>query len=233
MVFVVHIKGNRMLPITAITTIYRTPDLLIKAYESFRKFYSELSFTIIDNSVDGSCSHLTKEWLNDDLHLTVFENDENQGHGDGMHQGIGLANSLYLFIFDSDVTIDKPSLLEDMMEYMDSEIYGVGWLLDLDRGGRNVPSDYDCEIIKYLYPAFMLLNRNQYYNFHKFTRFGLPPLRAMQEIHDRGLDKLLIDFPMRKYITHRSGATRGRYGDCEDIVSGFTGRKGDMNSLDI
>jgi glycosyltransferase involved in cell wall biosynthesis len=222
-----------MLPITAITTVYRTQDLLVKTYESFREFYPGMSFIIIDNSADGSCTHLTKVWLEEDAHLTVFENDENQGHGDGMHQGIALANSVYLFIFDSDVTFVKPNLLEDMMEYMNSEVYGVGWLLDLDRGGRNVPKDYDCEIIRYLYPAFMLLNKVQYYNFHKFTRFGLPPLRAMQEIHDQGLDKLLIDFPVSKYITHKSGATRGRYGDCEDIVSGFTGRKGDMNSLDI
>ena len=205
--------------ITAITTVYRTTDLLINTYESFRKFYPELSFIIIDNSADGSCSDLTRCWMEDDPHLTVIENEENEGHGDGMHQAIGYANSINLFIFDSDVTFVKPNLLEDMMEYMNSDIYGVGWLLNLDRGGRNVPSGFKGETIKYLYPAFMLLNRNQYYKFYKFTRFGLPPLTAMLEIHDKGLtDRLLIDFPVKDYITHKSGATRGLYGDCEDIV---------------
>lgn len=220
--------------ITAITTVYRTPDLLVKAYESFKKFYPELSFIIVDNSADGSCSDLTKDWLKDDPHLTVLENKENEGHGDGMHQGIGWANSPYLFVFDSDVTFVKPNLIEDMMKYISPEIYGVGWLLNLDRGGRNVPANFQGEIIKYLYPAFMLLNRGQYYKFHKFTRFGLPPLKAMQEIHDIGwTDEILVDFPIRKYLTHKSGATRGRYGDCEDIVKGFKGRKGDMNNPNI
>ena len=220
--------------VTAITTVYRTPDLIKDCYESFRRFYPHMTFIIVDNSVDDSCTPQFREWMKTDHHSIIVHNTENEGHGDGMHQAIGLANSPYLFIMDSDVVIKKQGLIEDMMERMTNEIYGIGWILNLDRGGRNVPSNFRGEIVKYLYPAFMLLNRGLYYKFHKFTRFGLPPLRAMQEIHDQGLShKLLIDFPIRDYLIHKSGATRGRYGDCEDIVSGFKGKKGDMNSLDI
>ena len=217
--------------ITAITTVYRTPDLLKECYESFRKYYLQLQFIIIDNSTDGSCDCLTEDWLDMDPFLSVIKNENNEGHGDGMHQGIGLAETPYVFVMDSDVVIRRDKLLEDMMTYMTQSIYGVGWLLDLDRGGRNVPVHFLGDIIKYLYPAFMLLNKGLYYKFPKFTRFGLPPLRAMQEIHDNGLtNQILVDFPARSYLTHKSGATRAKYGDCEDIVKGFKGIKGDMNN---
>jgi len=223
-----------MLQITGITTVYRTPDLLKDCYESFREFYPELPFIIIDNSVDDSCLSLTDKWVEEGHNITVVNNEKNEGHGDGMHQAIALSNTPYLFIMDSDVVIRRPRLLEDMMTYMISSIYGVGWLLNLDRGGRNVPDLFTGDIIRYLYPAFMLLNRSLYYEFPKFTRFGLPPLRAMQEIHDAGLsNKILVDFPVRVYVTHKSGATRSQYGDCEDIVDGFKGIKGDMNNPNI
>jgi glycosyltransferase involved in cell wall biosynthesis len=198
---------------------------------SFRLYYPSLTFIIVDNSVDNSCRSLIEEWTDKDPLLWVIKNKENEGHGDGMHQAIGQANSPYLFIMDSDVVIKKPMLIENMMKYMTKDIYGVGWLLNLDRGGRNVPQNFNGEIIKYLYPAFMLLNRGLYYKYHKFTRFGLPPLKAMLEMHDEGVaHKILVDFPIRSYVTHKSGATRGKFGDCEDIVKGFRGKKGDMNN---
>jgi glycosyltransferase involved in cell wall biosynthesis len=217
--------------VTGITTVYRTPELLKECYESFRQYYPKLPFIIIDNSTDNSCYHLTEDLLDVDPFLSVIKNEKNEGHGDGMHQAIGLAETPYLFVMDSDVVIRRPSLLEEMMVYMTPSIYGVGWLLNLDRSGRNVPVHFMGEIIKYLYPAFMLLNKSLYYEFPKFTRFGLPPLKAMQKIHDEGLtNKILVDFPVRVYLTHKSGATRARYGDCEDIVEGFIGRKGDTNN---
>ena len=223
-----------MLQITGITTVYRTPDLLKDCYKSFRESYPELPFIIIDNSTDDSCLPFTSLWVEDDHHLTIIKNEKNEGHGDGMHQAIGLSDTPYMFVMDSDVVIRRPRLLEDMMTYMTHSIYGVGWILNLDRGGRNVPAHFPGEIIRYLYPAFMLLNRGLYYKFPKFTRFGLPPLRAMQEIHDAGLtNQILVDFPVQSYLTHKSGATRGKYGDCEDIVEGFKGTKGDMNNPNI
>ena len=50
----------------------------------------------------------------------------------------------------------------------------------------------------------------------------------MREIHDKGLaNKILKSFPVKDYLGHTSGATRARYGDCEDIVEGFKSSKGD------
>ena len=70
-----------------------------------------------------------------------------------------------------------------------------------------------------------------YYKFPKFTRFGLVNWKANYEMHKQGLSKkLLKNFPVTEYVYHVSGGTRAEYGDCEDIVDGFKGKKGDMFS---
>jgi glycosyltransferase involved in cell wall biosynthesis len=216
--------------ITAVTTVYKTLELIKDAHGSFRKFYPDLHLIIVDNSGGDECTKFLEKLVMRDRHLTLLKNKENEGHGDGMHQGIACCSTDYIFVFDSDVVFTKEGLLEDMLKKIDWNVYGVGWILNLDTGGRNIPMDFDGEIVRYLYPAFMLLNRSQYYKYHKFTRFGLPPFKAMKEIHRKRLSyQILIDFPVKAYLKHVSGATRAKYGDCEDIVKGFKGRKGIMD----
>ena len=91
--------------------------------------------------------------------------------------------------------------------------------------------DYKEEIMDFLLIATALINRKQYFNYHKFTRFGLINFRVSIEIYKGGRSKeLLKHFPIQNYIHHLSGGTRALYGDCEDIVEGFTGSKGHMDT---
>lgn len=212
--------------ITALTIVYKTKDYMQKAYESFRKFYPDIPLLIGDNSEGDECSEYV-DWINlNDPNVEVMFFDKNVGHGEGMHRGLESINSDLVFVFDSDVEFRDGGLLELMERNMPGK-YGAGELITLSRVGHNVRDDFQGETIKYLHPYCMMLNREEYFKYKRFTRYGLPPLQAMLEIHDLGHERKLVNIPCKKFVFHASGGTRARYGDVEDIVPGFSGRKGE------
>ena len=216
--------------VTCATVVYKTPKLIKDCYETFRTFYPNVKYILIDNSGGDECTKLIRSWLPNDLNLTLMELPENIGHGYGMHMAIERSTTDFLFIFDSDIVFKKYGFLEGMLELMDEDTYGAGWLLEIDMGGRNIPKNYQGEILIYLFDGFWFVNKHQYYNFHRLHKYGLPLFKAMIEIHEQKLDKkILKDFPLNNnYLFHYFGGTRGAFGDCEDIVPGFKGKKGDM-----
>jgi len=205
--------------VTCITTVYKTPDLMKTAYESLRIFYPTIEFLVVDNSEGDECTKYLDSLMKKDCNLNVIKPKVNIGHGDGMHLGLENIKTKFAFIFDSDVIFRNGEFIERMLYLMEENTYGVGWLIELDQIGRDVDITYKGDTVTYLYPAFCLINKNQYFSFHKFTKYGLPPLEAMKELKAQRLDKkMLKSFPIREYLKHLSGATRGRYGSCEMIV---------------
>jgi hypothetical protein len=216
--------------VTCATVVYRTPKLIEDCYKTLRSFYPTVKYILIDNSGGDSCTELMRSWLPNDPNLKLIELPENIGHGYGMHRAIEESKTDFLFIFDSDIVFRRGEFLEPMLELMEWDTYGVGWLLDLDMGGRNIPRNFDGEILVYLFDGFWFVNKNRYYKFHKLHKYGLPLFKAMHEIHEQKLDKrILKSFPLKDhYLWHHFGGTRGVFGDVEDIVPGFKGKKGDM-----
>jgi hypothetical protein len=99
--------------------------------------------------------------------------------------------------------------------------------MELSRAGHMIRQPYNGEVIHYLHPFCMLLSKSMYFEHPRFTVYGLPPLVAMLDLHDKSMMASLRHFPCRNYVVHASGGTRVRYGDVEDIVPGFSGRKGE------
>lgn len=126
----------------------------------------------------------------------------NIGHGNGMKMGISLCKTEYFLLIDSDVTIDKPGVIEEMMSCMEENYYGIGQIMQVNDKGMNVG-----EGIYYLHPHFALISKRAYEKFSPFINHGAPCISAMLDLNENM--KYVIDsFPVHKYITHAERGTR-------------------------
>jgi len=218
--------------IKAFTVVYNTPKLLMDSVGSFRKYYPDIPLLIMNNSdPDNACTDLILELVQRDAKITAVHYEKNQGHGYAFNDAMNILESDYVYYFDSDTIMFKGGAIEQMVGIMDDNIYGAGKIIYTDMGGRGIPRDYDGEKLRYLYLVVGMLNRKMYHKFHHWTKFGLIAYKAMVDIHDNGdPENMLKEFPIMSYVRHLSGGTRSKFGDCEDIVEGFRGRKADMTS---
>ena len=159
---------------------------------------------IVDGSTPGDPCQRYVEGLADD-NTTIVQVGYNIGHGRGMHLGIGLVETKYVLIFDSDVVFVK-SPVKLMHAMMDDDTYGVGYLEKtaydgFDYGAK--PQHAGQPYMWMLHPFFHLLNVNRYYDFHPYVHHGAPCYKAALDIHLKGLtDKIVMPFPG---LGHTSG----------------------------
>jgi len=212
--------------ITALSVVYNTKDVFKKAYDSIRGFHPDLPMLIIDGSdKKDPCYEYVKSLKSKYTEIIQVEN--NIGHGRGMDMGLRQIKTPYALIFDSDIEMIK-SPIPQMLEMMDNETYGVGWIYNIGRDGRDWGKGHgpDEPKIPYLHPYFQLLNVEKYKKYHPYVHHGAPCYLAMIDIFEKGeSDKLLKEFPgltghslyplnnpryaiPSQYIKHELGATR-------------------------
>jgi len=202
--------------ITGITVCYNTKDLIERAYTSVRKFHPDMPIIIIDGSdATNPCAQYVKS-LESDL-TTVISLGYNIGHGRGMHMGINRAKTPYVLIFDSDIEMLK-SPVDAMLDIMESDTFGVGWIehTDYDGYGVGARKDHEAESMPYLHPYFQLINVANYRKYHPYVHHGAPCYLTMLDIYKRGLsDKVLKDFPG---LGHSAGKDYGWEGKPREFI---------------
>jgi len=178
--------------VTAIIVNYNTPELLTDCVNSIRRFYPIMDIIIVDGS-ETDKTHLS---LRDKCTFSMGLKF-NSGHGPGMNMGIRACETEYVLLVDSDVTIDKPGVIEAMLE-MPPYAYGCGQVVNVNEHGSNV----EHESIRYLHPHFALINRRAWEIHPPFINHGAPLLKTMKaRPHIR-------NFPVADYITHKGRGTR-------------------------
>jgi GT2 family glycosyltransferase len=179
---------------------------------------------IIDNSdLRNECKAYLKTLRN--TYTTIISLNQNIGHGRGMDRAIKMAKTPLVLIMDSDTMMLK-SPVEEMLELMDEDTYGVGWIYETGHDGYDFGAfPHHKDPIPYLHPYFALINVEQYKKFHPFIHHGAPAFKAMLDIYNAGLSgKILKSFPgltghtsgrgtnwtgtPNKYIRHDFGGTR-------------------------
>ncbi len=205
--------------ITALTVNYNTPDLIDRSYRSIRRHHRDMSVIIIDGSDDR-----TSEMYNDHNTKVVFAG-HNIGHGRGLHMGLTLCWTPLALIFDSDIEMLK-SPVEDMIDCMEHDTYGVGWVYYIGEDGVDygTPGKKHKKKIPYLHPYFALINVRQYFMYKPFVHHGAPCYQAMIDIYKKNASHKLINHPLitghtsgeginwkgrhNEYIRHDFGGTR-------------------------
>ena len=142
-----------------------------------------------------------------------------------------LVKTKLAYIFDSDSEIVRDNMLEEMLNLITPETYGMGFIRNTSFGGAHVEPSVGTPPeggMKYLHPLACLIQIDQYRSYRPFNPGGAPFANAMKDIHDTGnAYKMLMSFPVLffdkrlkfNFIKHHSGSTRARYG----IHSPYTG----------
>ncbi|HEY1610349.1 MAG TPA: glycosyltransferase family A protein, partial [Paraburkholderia sp.] len=145
--------------IPIVTVSYNTPDLVGNLVRSIRAFYPDNPVHIVDGSDVAQLSALRDE-------LQGIPGVELHAHGFNIHHGPGMAWAVQnlplgercLFL-DSDVTLLKPGMLEDLLTHLRPGMYGVGDVRPVRPmpDGRDVLEGHDpTPSVSYLHPACML-----------------------------------------------------------------------------
>lgn len=181
---------------TVVSVNFMTKPLIQKCFESFRSFYPEIPFVIVDNgSRDASVEYLKR--LADKPGVTVLFNDDNLGHGPALHQGVQQVTTPYVFTVDSDCTAINGGFLEPMLlEFQrNPNLFSLG---DVHPAHKSGP-------YKYVTVTFMLMSLSKYLTLPPFIDHGAPAIQTMIAAQDKGY--LLGSFPIADFVSHIGGGT--------------------------
>lgn len=177
-----------------VTVSYNTPDLVCNLVRSIRTFYPANPIHIVDGSDAAQLEALREE-------LQGIPGVQLHAHGFNIHHGPGMAWALQnlplgerCLVLDSDVTLLKPGMLEDLLDRLRPGMYGVGDVRPVrpNSGTDVLEGDAPCASLPYLHPACMLCNPAVMLQWPMPFKHGAPMLAAMQAIHDAGQSAELL-----------------------------------------
>lgn len=197
--------------ITVISVNFKTPDLIRTCVSSLRQFYPSVPYILLDN---GGCvtSLVTIRDLGKKFSVLTVENEKNIGHGPGLHQGIKLASTPYVFLLDSDTRVKKGGFLEKMLALFedDPKLLAAGWLRYVNASGVAGPKQELKRGMPYVHPYACFLDREKYFKCLPFIHSGAPATKLMNSARKKGYS--LVSFPVEEYVWHKVAGTRGCFG---------------------
>ncbi|KKR20263.1 MAG: WsbD [Parcubacteria group bacterium GW2011_GWE2_39_37] len=98
---------------------FNTPEMTIRAIETFKKNIQDSDFEIIliDNNSERKISSSEIERLN----VRYIENKDNLGFAKAVNQGIKFTKGQYLLLLNSDVLV-KPGAIKQMIDYLEAHL---------------------------------------------------------------------------------------------------------------
>ena len=205
--------------VTALALFCCTKRLIDYSLKSFREFYPDMKLIIIDNSGTNRpegpiCTEALKVYCETDKLAKLIVMPRNLGHGVAMNHGFKQIKTDYVYVFESDVEMRSPGLIEAMLKKITPEIYSVGPILNVCyKHAKKASKDFPLRTMRRLWPYSSLLSIKTYFKYpawdsDKGTNVA-PLLKAMQVIADSSKeDKLMIEFDVDKYVFHKGGGTR-------------------------
>lgn len=195
--------------IAVITIHYQTPDLLSTTIESFKKFYPDVRFVIIDNGSKDTSRTIINTLVNRFGPATeAVYLSNNIFHGPAMDLALREEKERYIFFLDSDTKTLRGGFLEAMVNLMETSdrSYAVGRIDLLTKRGFISPKG----TIRCARTPYMLIKREPYALLPPFKHHGMPTIKNFSQANERGL--LFHDFPIQDYIEHRGKGTAERFG---------------------
>lgn len=116
--------------ITALTVNFKTPDLIHDCLTSFRQYYPNIPYIVVDNGGCEQSIEILHKLQSNDSNLTIIENDKNIGHGLALNLGLLRITTRFVFLLDSDTKVERGGFLEKMLELFDDDnmLFAAGWL---------------------------------------------------------------------------------------------------------
>lgn len=185
--------------LTGVVVTYNTHKILLKAVTSIREKYPDFKIIVIDNSENGNETIRVKG-------CEIIKTYVNIGHGRGMDLGIKSASTPKVLFFDSDIVMIRNGALEQMINLVTSNVYGVGQIIKVNANGQNNKSiPEEDKTVNYLHPHFMVVDREKYFKAPPFIHHGAPCLQTMMSMPK---DYKLVSFPIKQFVHHVGRVTR-------------------------
>lgn len=169
--------------ITALTVSYNTPDYVERLLATFRQFYPDIPYWIVDGSDEANFNQMKIFATRYRVRFIHF--DYNIHHGPGMAYGIQNIKTDQILLLDSDVIIYHKGFVEDFATKLRPDSYGIGAVF----------FDDETEQVNYLHPACALVNKKVVLKYPLPIKYRSPMMPAMHYLHDHGLVHLLQDEP--------------------------------------
>jgi len=209
-----HTAEHRLAPaeqsdtIGAIVVNFQTPDLLVVAVESFRRFYPKIPLIVVDNGSRDRSRHvvmeLEEQWPRVTLPLLL---EENVHHGPALHRALQMASQDHIYIFDSDTIAMRGGFLEEMATILEEDpvAYAVGLADSSNKRGFLTPGG-----VPFTRTAYMMIRRSMYLDLPPFVHHGQPTLANFTGAAGRGY--AVRSFPIETYVKHLGRGTASRFG---------------------
>ena len=172
--YINNIKNTDIKMITALTVNYNTPELLESLLKSFRWFYPDIPYVVVDGSSVYYYEKIKDFSTRYSVSLHHFE--YNIHHGPGMAYGMETITTDQILLLDSDIQILKGGFIEDLQSKLNPESYGIGDVSKINRDGVSIEGTG----IKYLHPSCALINRAVALKYPLPTKHGAPMIKPME-----------------------------------------------------
>lgn len=186
--------------IPIVTVSYNAPELIKNLLTTFREKYSN-PYYIIDGSDPEPLAEIKKI-------ISQFENIQLINFGYNIHHGPGMGWAIKnlplsgpVLFLDSDIEIVRTGFIEELLQSLTPEMYGVGAVGYVNRAGFNIEKSEGA--IDYLHPICMLCNIEVMQQWPLPTKHGAPMTEAMLALHDSGNSGLVknIEWVMNDAIS--------------------------------
>lgn len=172
--------------------------------------YPALKLLLIDNGSADDSSAFIAALAERYAHVCCLLNSHNRFHGPALDQGMHASSTQLVLTLDSDSEVIKPGLLEKMcVQFLDSNVYAVGKLIDMDWFGYGTP-ELPFGRFPYIHPYCSLLDREKYLRLKGFFHHGSPGIENMRHAWRKGYG--LKDFPVERYVIHSGRGTCSQFG---------------------
>jgi glycosyltransferase involved in cell wall biosynthesis len=187
-----------------------------------------MEVVIVDGSDDRKKAKEVKAIANADPHVMLHALGHNIHHGPGLVYGMNRIKHDYVFMIDTDDEIVNSDIFKRMFELMGEKTYAVGSMVLVDDDCKPRSEN---RYIPYIYPAGMLVNRNEFFKYPLPIVHDGPFIKTMKAIFKAGLsESVLRHFPGLDgvYIRRGPGTTRVRTVDPEKCKEEWLVRKRDL-----
>ncbi len=181
---------NDISSIPVISVSYNSVELIEELLRSFRAHYDNY-FIIIDGSDDQHYRDIERK-CSEYSNVRFIHFDFNIHHGPGMawaFKNLGLRGPV--LVLDSDISVVRHGFLEQMHGELTENLYGVGYVNQVNEGGFDVSTPQD-DAISYLHPACMLVNMEVVLAWPMPTKHGAPMIEPMMAMHRAGRSDLIV-----------------------------------------
>jgi len=195
--------------VTVVLVNHRTKKLVDEARRTLMAYYPKIPIILIDNGSGDESTLYVKTVGGMHSNITVVLNEHNLGHGLAMNQGIGLAKTPYIFLYDSDASLKRAGLLEAMLaEFAKNpqKLYAIGWLRHVDKWSGVPTGTKGRGTIDYIHPYAAMIDREKFLQLKSMENSGAPCTGNMRSALMRGFK--LQDFIVQTYVKHLVAGTR-------------------------